>query len=214
MKKLLIVGAAAIVGTLTGCLATHENIYAEHYRSNTIGATPDQLAAAFQPPNKNPQIVRIDWRSPNAYFKEIHLQGYRPIGVSEFTTALDQPDSDILELAKSVHADLVVTFSGYAGQQVVNLPYENTISSGGFSTTNMNATSAGSTSGQFSGDVNGTYSGQNQGQLTGTVTTYTPPVTSTQWMPTNVQYTKLSAVFMRRAIPGRTFRYSSSTTPQ
>jgi hypothetical protein len=161
--------------------------------------TKEQLDASFYVPSNNPQIIRTDLRQANAIFKALHLQGYRVIGLSDFVTALDQPDSDLLQIAKSVQADLIVTLSVYAGQHVVNLPYENTISSGGFSTTNTSATGTGYNSGQFNGDISGTYSGQSQVQVNGTTTTYTPPVTSTQWIPTNVQYTHLSAVFYRRA---------------
>jgi hypothetical protein len=140
----------------------------------------------------------------------LHLQGYRPIGISGFFTALSQPDSDLIQIAKRVQTDLVVTFSQYAGQRVINLPYENTISSGGFSTTNSSASATGYGSGEFSGDVNGTYTGASQGQFTGTSTTYTPPQYSTQWLPTTVQYEKLTAVFMRRAT-GRPFAFRYGT---
>jgi hypothetical protein len=186
--------------TLAGCITPgHENIYAKRYRSGTLGMTKEQLNEWFYLPTSSPQIIRTDVRQGNALFRTLHLQGYRVIGMSDFVTALNQPDSDLLQIAKSVQADLIVTLSVYAGQHVVNLPYVNTISSGGFYTTNTNATGTGYNSGQFSGDISGTYSGQSQMELSGTITTYTPPVTSTQWIPTNLQYTHLSAVFYRRA---------------
>jgi hypothetical protein len=186
----------------SGCSTSHENVYAERYRSNTIGATDGQLAAAFEPPVKSPQIIHADIVGANQILNGLQRQGYRTIGLSGITTALSFPDSDLLKIAKDNKADVVVSLSHYAGQHVVNLPYTNTIQSGGFSTTNIGATGTGYSSGQFYGDVNGGYSGTSQGELTGTVTTYTTPITSTQWIPTNVQYTQLIAVFYRKSIPG------------
>lgn|SRR5208283_274533 len=184
----------------SGCVSPipHENAYTKDYRSVVVG-TREQVAEAFYPPDKNPRVIHTNVADANAYFRALRLQGYYPIGFSGFYTALSEPDSDLIETAKSVQADLVVTLSGYAGRRVVNLPYENQISSGGFSTTNTNATLAGTSSGELSGDVNGAYSGTSQGVLTGTSTTYTPPQYSTTWVPTTIEYEKVTAVFMRRA---------------
>jgi hypothetical protein len=209
---ILIIAASAI---LSGCVSTpHENFYLENYRSNTVGATNEQLASAFYPSDKNPQIIRTNLRDANTVFKSLKAQGYKAIRISQFTTWIVQEDADLIQAAKKVNADMVVTFSYHAGRRVVQFPFQNEISSGGFSTTNLGATATGNASGTFNGrDANGdlfsgNYSGTNQGQISGTSTTYTPPQYSTQWLPTPLDYNAFETVFMRRAT-GRPFHYTS-----
>ena len=206
MKTALILAASAL---LIGCVSTppHDNFYIQKYRSNTVGATSEQLASAFYPNDKNPQIVRTTLREAGSVFKSLQAQGYKAIGISQFTTWIVQEDADLIEAAKKANADLAVTFSTYAGRKVVQFPFQNEISSGGFSTTNLGGTSTYDSQGTFYGDIQGGYSGTTQGQFSGTSTTYTPPQYSTQWVPTPLDYNTYETVFLRRAT-GRPFRYS------
>lgn len=198
MKTVLITATALLSGCMT---PTEQNFYETTYRSNTVGATKEQIAAAFYPSARDPQIIRTNQRDADSVFQSLKTQGYKAIGISQFTTWIVQKDSDLIQAAKKVDADLVVTLSYFAGRKVVQFPFQTMTNPGGFANNSATVTS----SGTFSGDVNGTYSG------TENITvppTYTPPQYSTQWAPTPLDYDAYETSFWRRAT-GRPFHYTS-----
>jgi PBP1b-binding outer membrane lipoprotein LpoB len=96
MKNVLMALTIAAV-LLSGCMTPtgqKQNFYETTYRSNTAGATKEQIAAAFYPSAKDPQIIRTSLRDANSVFQSIKTQGYKAIGISQFTTWIVQNDSD------------------------------------------------------------------------------------------------------------------------
>jgi hypothetical protein len=200
LKTTLIIATVLLSGCSTQ--PTKDNFYETTYRSNTAGATKDQLAAAFYISAKEPEIVRTTPGAAQNVFKSLYAQGYRAIGISQFTTWIVQNDSDLLQAAKKAGADLVVTFSYFSGRKVVDMPLGNVqVNPGGFSGGNIGTVTS---SGTFQGDINGQYSGTSN--IT-TPLTYTPPTYVTQWGPTSLDYYAYETVFLRRST-GRPFHYT------
>jgi len=112
------VAVVIFVLSLTGCAGV--NGYSKFYQP-LPGATPESIAQTrVAPPPETPLVMHsanpID---PKAFIR----QGYAPIGYSSFNSGHNEPDSEAIDQAKKIGADLVVIANpSYTGSITSQIP--------------------------------------------------------------------------------------------
>jgi serine protease Do len=125
--------------------------------------------------------------------KQLNRRGFTEIGQSSFRTAATQSESDILNQAKQVGADIVLYRTIYLGSEQTAVPYTDYTPGRTYTTTSsgtVNANAYGS-----GGYASGT------GNYYGTATTTTPGTFSTQMVPVTLHFYNHNAVFFRTNWP-------------
>lgn len=182
MKRLLSIGLTAL--TLAAC--SSNNDVSTFYRQNpAIAAGPTtKVTAAF---------ILADQSTVRSTTQSYMANGYRLVGVSDFTNLIGQPmRAQALAYAKQIGANLVVYAVAPIGPEVHPVNRLVMDSPGGYITTDTTA----NTNGNFNlyGDVNGygTYTGTG----TATTSTYVPPQFHTQVVPETFIRTEHAIAFL------------------
>jgi hypothetical protein len=182
MKRLFAIALTAL--TLAAC--STNNDVSTFYRQNPAAAAGRRTKTSAAFVLAEPATVRSTTQSYMG-------NGYRLLGVSEFSNLLGQPmRTQALAYAKQIGADLVVYAVAPIGPELHPVNHLVMDSPGGYVTTNTITNVSGNF--DLNGDVNGF--GNYDGSGTATTTTYVPPQFHTQVVPETFIRTQHAIAFL------------------
>jgi hypothetical protein len=182
MKRLLAFSLTALA--LAVC-STNNDVSTFYRQNPAVAANPKtKITASF---------ILADQGTVLPTLQSFKDDGYRLLGVSDFTNLIGQPmRNQALAYAKQIGADLVVYAVAPIGSEVHPVNHVVMDSPGGYITTNTTANVNGSFN--LNGEVNGF--GSYDGSGNATSTTYVPPQFHTQVVPETFIRTEHAVAFL------------------
>ncbi len=191
-----------LVAFAAGCATS--NPVANFYQDRTIGATPEQLAAFFEPSSTTPRVMVTE--DYDGDLLRLGEQGYWVVGISNFTWSGMPTQQQLSKKALEVGADIVLYNSEYSHTEEGVRPVlgvvpgsSTTVSSSG--SANLNAYGSASASAYGSGGYaygTGSYTGHGYGNYYETSTISTPPQFYTYYVPYSARVNQFQVAFLRR----------------